>query len=272
MTNEVIMPAGSGGPDAVASPAGFYGGLAAEYDAMTGFGERLPRAAAFARVVRERFPPSLRVLDAATGTGLYAIAFAQAGATAVCGLDLSAPMLVRAAQHAVAFGVPGIRWQDGSLTALPAAWTGAFDLALCMGNSLPHLLTEAELATALAGFRCGLTPGGTLVLQVLNYARVLAQRERLISVDRAGDLEFIRFQDFLEGNLLRFNVLRLDWRQTPPAPQWHAVELRAWTAAELRTALVAAGFANLVNFGSLAFAPFDETSSDTLLLAARAPS
>ena len=36
---------------------------------------------------------------------------------------------------------------------LPASLAGPFDALLCMGNSLPHLLTDEDLTAALSGFR-----------------------------------------------------------------------------------------------------------------------
>ena len=73
---------------------------------------------------------------------------------------------------------------------------GPLDAALCMGNSLPHLLTDADLSAALESFRRVLRPGGLLATQVLNYARVLARGERIVGIDRHGERLYVRFYDF----------------------------------------------------------------------------
>lgn len=83
---------------------------------------------------------------------------------------------------------------------------------LCLGNSLPHLLTPAAVADALADFAAVLSPGGLLVMQNRNFDQVWAARERFIGpqAHRDGEEEwlFVRFYDFHEETLT-FNMVRL---------------------------------------------------------------
>ena len=244
----------------------FYGGLAADYDAMTGFPARLETALRFARATLDRYGGN-DVLDTATGTGLYAIAFAQAGA-GVTGTDLSAEMLEQAAHNARATAVE-VTWQALPMEAHAALGAARFDLITCLGNSLPHLLTDELLDSTLAGFYRLLRPGGTLLLQLLNYEKVLAGRERLVSADRHGDQEFIRFYDFPADGSLLFNVLSLHWTEGRARHDWSTVPLRPYRAEELVAALSARGFAECAAFGSLGFAPFVQAASETVLITAK---
>ena len=52
----------------------------------------------------------------------------------------------------------------------------SFDAVICADNSLPHLLTEDDVLTALRGMRHVLRPGGVLVLTVRPYDAILRER------------------------------------------------------------------------------------------------
>jgi glycine/sarcosine N-methyltransferase len=66
--------------------------------------------------------------------------------------------------------------------------------------TLPHLLTPADLAAALADFAACLRPGGLLLIQNRNLDAVLVRRQRWMEprARREGEAEwlFLRFYDF----------------------------------------------------------------------------
>jgi SAM-dependent methyltransferase len=97
------------------------------------------------------------VLDAACGTGRYAVQLAQAGAR-VCGLDPSAEMLAKAKGKGEATGT-AVAWREGELCALPYA-DASFDAAVC-ALALCHV---PDLPKAVAELARVLRPGGKLVL------------------------------------------------------------------------------------------------------------
>jgi glycine/sarcosine N-methyltransferase len=117
--------------------------------------------------VRERWGLGVHaVLDAAAGIGTQALGLAGSGYS-VCGSDLSLGALLRARREAAGRRRP-LRLAAGDLRALP--WRdAAFDLVLACDNSLPHLLGDGEIATALARCRRCLRPGGGLLLSVRDY-------------------------------------------------------------------------------------------------------
>ena len=114
-----------------------------------------------------------RVLDAACGTGMHAVALAKRGYRAA-GADISAGMVARAAANAAeagveipfvpaGFGQLALAFRQNNPAYLP------FDALLCLGNSLPHLLTPSDLSAALADFGVCLRPGGLLLIQNRNF-------------------------------------------------------------------------------------------------------
>lgn len=135
--------------------------IAPVYDAMNrvmtaGLDVRWRRLAA-----RTVVQPGDRVLDAACGTGDFAVADAEAGAARVTGLDFSTAMLARARRKA-----PQLEWVEGDLLALPFA-DGTFDAAT-VGFGVRNV---ADLELALAELRRVLRSGGRLAILEITQPR-----------------------------------------------------------------------------------------------------
>jgi len=137
-------------PDAVRT---MFDRIAPVYDAMNrvmtaGLDMRWRRIAATA-VVR----PGDRVLDAACGTGDFAVADARAGAGHVIGLDFSERMLARARNKA-----PWVEWVRGDMLALPFP-DSSFDAA-----TVGFGVRNTDLEGALGELRRVLRRGGRLAV------------------------------------------------------------------------------------------------------------
>jgi demethylmenaquinone methyltransferase/2-methoxy-6-polyprenyl-1,4-benzoquinol methylase len=145
-------------PDAVRS---MFDRIAPVYDAMNrvmtmGLDLRWRRLGARA-VVR----PGDSVLDAACGTGDFAVADLRAGAARVVGLDFSPRMLERARRKA-----PQVEWVEGDLLALPFA-DAAFDAAT-VGFGVRNV---ADLELALRELRRVVRPGGRVAILEITRPR-----------------------------------------------------------------------------------------------------
>lgn len=252
------------------TPAAFYDALAGAYDRMMGFEQRVDHAGRLVAALLERFHPARAAgIDLGCGTGAFTCALAAAGFPAA-GLDLAAAMLAKARANAARLGLQA-HFASGCLQALPAPFApGSAGLALCLGNTLPHLLDPGDLGRAFSGIAALLAPGGLAVVQTLNYDRVLARQERIVSVDRDGDATFLRFYDFLADGLLRFNILRVTWEgnDARPAPL-SSVLLRPYRYHDLAAAAQTAGLEVVLSAGASDLTPYDAATSDTVLLALR---
>jgi len=138
-----------------------------------------------------------------------------------------------------------------------------------MGNSLPHLLTDEDLDNAVRGFAKLLNRGGRIALQLLNYARVIHRRDRIVSIDRSQGKEYIRFYDFMDNEeLVRFNVLTVTGEGANCDHNLESVMLRPYQHDQVAGALRNTGLTNIRLYGDLALTPFDVNESATLLVVA----
>ncbi len=227
----------------------FYRVLAACYDDL--FPEEPPITAFLAAGL----PPRARVLDLACGTGTYAAALARLG-HAVTGLDLS--------EELIALG----RRRGGGATLLAAdmrrfreAAPGPFERICCIGNSLPHLASEAEVAALLADARAALSAGGSLAVQTVNFDRgpALAALPPL----RAGGLLFERRYRWERERVLF--VATLTEAGTPPQPA--SVELLPLRSERLVALAREAGFGSVELAGGFEGSPHTRDSFLTVLRA-----
>jgi glycine/sarcosine N-methyltransferase len=257
-----------------------YDAFSTDYDRFVNWNNRLavemPWIEQQLQIVQTPGQEPVRVLDAACGTGMHAIALAQHG-YAAAGADLSAAMVERARQNAARSGVSA-RFEAAGFGDLAQVFgKGAFDAVLCLGNSLPHVLSAGELATAVEDFAACLRPGGLLILQNRNFDAVMASRERWMEPQayQEGEQEwiFLRFYDYDPDGLITFNILTLRRQETGGwTQQVTATRLRPLLQAELQAALKAAGFVDIAGYGNMSGAPFEAVTSGNLVVTARSPS
>lgn len=193
----------------------FYAVLSRYYDVVFPMGE--PQRKFFHKLIEEKGITS--VLDMACGTGTYTLELASQGIRAL-GIDLSQEMIDLAREKA-AQQESRAEFQVGDMLALSPT-VGTFDLVMCIGNSLVHLLSPEAIGQALEGFTQVLNPQGTLVLQIVNYDRVLDQHLPGLPVISRPQvpLTFERNYHYRADGLLDFeSVLTVgedSWRSSVP--------------------------------------------------------
>ena len=245
-----------------------YDDMGADYDRFVDWEARL----AFELPAIERLLAAQgahRVLDAACGTGRHAIALAQHGYE-VAGADLSTAMIAQARENAAAAQV-AVSFVPAGLGHLADRIPGSWDAVLCLGHSLPHLLSAEEVAAALHDFAQLLRPAGLLLLQDRNDERLLAQGQRFlpVSVHREGDEEwlFLRVLD-LAPRRISFHMVTLH----RDAQGWHqrvsSTTHRPIPQAELEAGLQEAGFERMAFYGSWNLGAYDAARSGDLVVVA----
>lgn len=243
-----------------------------EYRRVIAWDRRIAREGPFLRRLLDA-APDRSVLDLGCGTGEHVAFFAGRGARAV-GLDRSEKMIEAAKEHE-ARGQGRFVLGEAADAAALLADEPPFGLVICLGNMLPHLQDERALEAFLAVVRAQLLPAGRVLLQLLNYDRIVDLPVRTLPVNvRAGEdgreIVFVRVMQPLPENRLAFFPTTLELDPTADEPvrvkSTRRVDLRAWRADELSVRLEQHGF-HVTRYGDMTGGPFERMqSSDTVLV------
>ena len=248
-----------------------YDLFSADYDRFVNWPARLEYEMPFIERLARSLPAPQRILDAACGTGRHVIALAMKGFL-TAGADLSRGMIDQARKNA-AKATMMLRFEAAGFGELRGLFH-SYDLVLCLGNSLPHVLDREGLGRALSDFAACLRPGGKLLIQNRNFDAVMAAHERWMEPQsyREGESEwiFLRFYDYEPDGLINFNILTLRregagaWKQAVTSTR-----LRPLLQVELVSALDEAGFEQITSYGSMSGDKFDPAASGNLIITAQ---
>lgn len=247
-----------------------------DYRSLIAWGPRLEREwPLLEEVLREA--PSNALLDLGSGTGEHARFLAARGFD-VTGVDSSPAMLEKS--RAAAGEQPNVRFVAGDMRHLATIVEDRFGAAICLGNALPHLSGEGDLRDLAAGLRRVLLPGAPFVLQIINYDRIEAKKERALPLtflpdpdDPGATIVFLRTMDLLPDGRVIFMPTTLRQRTDRDEPielvSTRRVEIRGWRAAEVERVLRDAGFPSIELYGSYDKAPFEAAESRDVIVVAR---
>lgn len=243
------------------SPKEFYDEISPFYDHMTSFKNRVEKE-------KETFQKWLQhlsfhsVLDVGCGSGIHSIAMSLLEKK-VIGMDLSYSLLEKAWHNSMEyqFQIPFIQ---GSMTQIPFTSSAQFDCILCLGNTLPHLLDKKDVSLFFQQSLAILAPKGFLALQLLNYEKILSEKERIINIRRINDCTIIRFYDFWEDNL-GFNILKIEENNQY---QLYSTVLYPYTSEEIIKLLSEAGFSHYSIYGDMQWNEFDPAVSKNVVILA----
>ncbi|MGE5653470.1 MAG: class I SAM-dependent methyltransferase [Bacillota bacterium] len=240
----------------------FYDSIARYYELI------FPTSPDQERFVRDQVDPGSRILDVACGTGALARGLARAGYDLV-GYDLDRTMVIRAVELARAEGleIPYSVWDMRQLPEPPQP----FDALLCVGNSLVHLTDDRAIDTALAGFNRQLSVGGKVIIQIINYDRILDQKvDSLPTInDETHGLTFERFYDQRDDGLIDFRTSLSLLVGSGREVIRNTIALKPLRKLALTEALSRAGFMVEAVCGGFNAKPWEPSSYATVFVAAK---
>jgi len=140
------------------------------------------------------------ILDIGCGTGTFALEMSQIGVQ-VLGVDLSEEMIEISKRKAEKRGLtPSFAIADmRDLSEIKGEFEGIF----CLGNTLAHVSGEIELNQVLAQFG---EKGTHLLLQTVNYDRILANQVKELPTIQTSHLTFHRFYTYRTDGKLDFSM------------------------------------------------------------------
>ena len=221
-----------------------------------------PGAAAF---VRSHAPENChRVLDVGCGTGAMARHLAPRY-DRVVGLDPDPDVIDEAIRLAEAAGRNARFHVAGMSEMAAAAEDTPWDMILCMGNTLPHLVRRDQQRHFLQNARNVLRRTGRMMIQTVNFDKICLSDPYEFPVLKRRDLDFHRtYRSTDLPDIIQFET-RLELPQGPPVTGH--TELGVLKRTTLESVLVETGFHVLGCFGDYAGGTWSENSPATILLA-----
>jgi SAM-dependent methyltransferase len=206
-------------------------------------------------------PAQARLLDVPCGGGRHSLALASLGYD-MTGVDISTDFLTTARSQSVP--QPGkIAWEEREMRDLP--WPERFDGAYSMGNSFGYLDDQGN-AAFLKSVAAVLKPRARFVLEsgyVMEHLFPVLQERASYSV---GDIlmQAQRRYDPADSRLhVEYTLTRGAETET------RSMSARIYSYRELVSLLMAAGFSEVVGYGSLEREPFRLGSGRAFVLATK---
>ena len=240
---------------------GFYDTLSADYDSMIGFDKSLAkRTEALKSFI---LPADRAAADLGCGSGLDSIALARAELK-VTGFDISAGMIAEAKKNArrnkakINFSVSPIKKIDSSFNK-------KFSFALSLGNSLANI-NPKEISQSIKKIYSLLEPDGHILIQILNYDKILLYKKRMVGITEDEINMFIRFYDFGKDKTY-FNILKIE-KGNSAAHSLITTEIFTYRSGEMIKMLKSAGFKRIKKYGGLDKSPYITSESADLVITA----
>lgn len=219
--------------------------------------EIFPLQAAQASFVLESFPEAakLSLLDVGCGTGDLSLELSKSF-NLVTGIDLDSAMLEFARESAP----ENTAFQNLNMLEIRRRFgEDSYDGVLCFGNTLVHLDEPESISTFIQHAKAVLGKKGKLLLQLINYDRILDQNIKSLPTIKTDHCTFERNYHYeARDKLLKFEtILTINTRGASIRNQIPLYPLRK---QELHSALESAGFNSISYFGNFKRDPLKKSS------------
>ena len=140
--------------------------------------------------LEEEFNGKNKILDLACGDGKYSDSLLSQNRD-ITGLDLDKGMLEEAEKKYAKN--KNIKFMYGDMLELSNVFKREkFDGVFCIGNSLVHLTSPEKIKKALKEVNSVMQDNGKLIVQIINYDRILKENIDFLPAIKNEDIEFIR--------------------------------------------------------------------------------
>lgn len=234
----------------------FYDELSSFYDQMISFETRFNNEQKIYKKILERYPAE-NIIDAGCGSGYHSILLSSLGAK-VTGFDPAKKMLELAEENARRYNF-SIKFVQADYLSFPKFIKKEYDAIYTLGNSFVHLLSTKEILSALMNFKNTITPGGYVCIGIINYDKILKNRQSEISRKEKDGTEYHRYYTFNKNKII-FNI-KISGNES----HHFKTELYPLQSNELILLAKKAGFTKSQIIGNMILDKFDQFKSDNIV-------
>jgi glycine/sarcosine N-methyltransferase len=233
----------------------FYQALAPYYDHI------FPDSSKQSQFLSTHLQPGSALLDLGAGTGSVACSLAQSGYTLTAAEPdpaMSAELRTRMQQDGIELTVTTHSMQQiGELE-------GTFEGIYCIGNTLAHLDNEEEVTALINQLYNKLKDQGQLIIQVVNFEKVLIQQGAFFPLIQFDGYTFIR-----EYELKNDRVWFTSTLEHPEHMYSNTIPLYPVTETLLVAELEKSGFRSLILYGDYNRTPYSRDSAALVIVAVK---
>ena len=237
----------------------FYNSASNYYDKMIDFDLALQKRK---ELLSGFIMPQIKsAADVGCGTGVDSISLSLLGLN-VSAFDPSSEMINAAKANSERLETK-IEFYNYAADEIPKTFYNKFDLVVSLGNTLANIPFGKIEKSVTKLFRL-VKRAGSVLIQILNYEKILSEKERIVNITKKDGEYFIRFYDFGKKDLT-FNILRFNADHTSKK-ELISTKIFPYKTKEMKKILKAAGFKEIKFYGSLDKQPFDSKTSNDLIV------
>ena len=228
---------------------------------MINFSQRLDSEKVVFKKILNTYPAKT-ALDSGCGSGFHSVLLSQLNLK-VTGIDNSLSMLKLAQKNAKKYKVNPF-FKRGNFLVRDSHLKDKFDVVFCLGNSFVHLLTEEDQTKSLMNFKYYLKNKGYLCLQIVNYDKILKNKQTVLAVRTINNRAITRSYTF-QKNTVIFTVKI----ETEKKSKEISTELYPMQSNKIQSLLQKTGFNKIKLYGDLMFSPYKKYDSENICIFCR---
>lgn len=237
----------------------FYDIFAEDYNSMIPLDKQIESKTTF---FKHFVNPNIKhAADLGAGNGADSIALAKLGLT-VTAFEPSSEMVKQAKTNFVNHKVE-VEIYNKKISEIDKSFYNSFDLVVSLGNTFANINND-EIENSVVKMLSILKKDGKAVIQLLNYEKVLKEKERIVNITESNEKQFIRFYDFYEKKVY-FNILSF-YKNDFSNRQLITTEIFPYTKSFFEEVLKNKYCSNIEFFGDIKLGGFEAKISNNLII------
>ena len=239
----------------------FYDELASDYDDMISFEKAVEKKK---KLFKNFLTSEMKsAADIGCGSGVDSIALSLSGLK-VTAFDPSSEML-KIAKANTARTNSKVEFHNYTADNIPTEFNSQFDLVVSLGNTFANI-SKDKFNDSIKTCQDLLKPKGQILLQVLNYEKIISENQRIVNITEGKDNYFIRFYDFLDEYIL-FNILTFS-KTDPAQNKIISTKIYPHTLENFMSGLEIAGFNEFQFYSNFELSSYNKEQSKDLVVRA----
>ncbi len=239
----------------------FYDQLSSIYDSMINFDNAVFKKQKYLNLLLDQRTGS--AADLGCGSGADSVALTNLGFS-VAAFEPSSEMIKQAKNNFVSRNV-NVEIYQNKIADINKLLHNSFDVVISLGNAFANINCN-EIEDSVKKTFDLLKDEGKVIIQLLNYDKVLKRKERIVNITTSGKQLFIRFYDFADDKLF-FNILSFD-KTDYSKRKLITTEIFPHKKSIIEKYFIESKFSKIEFFSDLEMNKFDEAESNDLVVIA----